>query len=72
VQLLEISRADILHRDTVDYRGAEALDRWLSRAQARYVQALTALAKLRRLRLPIVVNQVNVGARVNGVRVSGD
>jgi hypothetical protein len=72
VDLLELSRADLLNASDIDYRKAEALDRWLSRAQARYVQALTALAKVRRLKLPIVVNQVNVGARVNGVRVAGE
>jgi hypothetical protein len=64
VQLLEIDRADRLQQGPVDYRGAEALDRWLSRAQSRYTQALTALAKVRRLKLPVVVaTQINVDHR---------
>jgi hypothetical protein len=73
VDLLELERAGVLNVEPVDYRKAEALDRWLSRAQARFTQALLALAKIRRLKLPIIVNQVNVGARVNGaVQVSGE
>jgi hypothetical protein len=46
--------------------------RWPSRAQARSEQAPMALAKVRRHKVPVVVNQVKVGARVNGVRVPGD
>lgn len=42
-------------------RRAEVVDRRLARAQSRYVQALTALAKIRKLSLPIVINQLNVG-----------
>ena len=73
VQLLEIDRAGVLNVEPVDYRGAEVIDRWLSRAQARFTAALLGLAKIRRLKLPVVVNQVNVGARVNGaVQVSGE
>ena len=41
-------------------RRAEVVDRRLARAQSRYIQALTALAKIRRLSLPIVINQLNV------------
>lgn len=41
-------------------RRAEVVDRRLARAQSRYVQALTALAKVRRLALPAIVAQFNV------------
>jgi hypothetical protein len=48
-------------------------NRRLARVQARLSQALTALANVCRLNVPIVINQVNVGAEVNGaVRVSDD
>jgi hypothetical protein len=73
VQLLAMSRADALNRTDVDYRGAEGLDRWLSRAQARFERALTSLAKVRRLGIPVVVNQLNVGGQVTGaVQVNGE
>jgi len=39
-----------------------------ARAQVRLAQVLTALANIRRLNLPIVINQVNLGAQVNGVQ----
>ncbi len=41
-------------------RRAEVIDRRLARAQSRYVQALTALAKVRRLALPAIVAQFNL------------
>ncbi len=41
-------------------RRAEVVDRRLARAQSRYVQALTALAKVRRLALPAIVAQFNL------------
>jgi hypothetical protein len=72
VQLLEMDRADLLQQPEADYRKIAMVDQCLSRAQARFERALTALAKIRRLNLPIVVNQVNVGAQVNGVRIAGE
>jgi hypothetical protein len=36
----------------------------LARVQARFSQALSALAKVRRLNRPVVINQVNVGRKV--------
>src|SRR5271157_4035529 len=41
-------------------RRAEVVDRRLARAQSRYVQALTALAKVRKLITPVVIGQLNV------------
>jgi len=41
-------------------RKVELIDRRLSRAQSRYVQALTAIAKVKRLQLPVVFQQMNV------------
>jgi len=41
-------------------RRAEVVDRRVARAQNRFVQALTALAKVRKLAVPIVINQLNV------------
>jgi hypothetical protein len=72
VQLLEMDRADLLQQPDADYRKIAMTDQCLSRAQARLERALTALAKVRRLKLPVVVNQVNVGARVNGVQIAGE
>jgi hypothetical protein len=70
IQLLEIDRADVLQQPQADYRKVAMIDQCLSRAQARLERALTALAKIRRLNLPIVINQVNVGAQVNGAVLS--
>ena len=43
----------------------------LARVQARFSQALTALAKVRRLNRPVVINQVNVGDKVVGAVLPG-
>jgi hypothetical protein len=50
-------------------RRAEVTDRRLAHAQSRYVQTLTALAKLRRLALPAIVAQFNI-ARNQQVNVA--
>jgi hypothetical protein len=71
VELLEYAAARLFHWSEADTPKAEIIDRRLARAQARLSQALTALAKIRRLNLPIVINQVNVGAQVNGAILSG-
>ncbi|MDR3621554.1 MAG: hypothetical protein P4L85_19540 [Paludisphaera borealis] len=42
---------------------ANAACRMLSRAQHRYTQSLTALAKVRRLAIPVVIAQMNVGGQ---------
>ena len=60
VRLLEIDRADLIQQENPDRRKLETADRMLSRASARLERALIGLAKLRRLKLPIVINQVNV------------
>jgi hypothetical protein len=63
VQLLELDATDLSAATPQALRRAETIDRWLSRAQARYTQALTALAKVKRLKLPVVMPvQVNVNA----------
>jgi hypothetical protein len=54
----------------VDSPEAEIIDRRLARAQARLTQALTALAEIRRLNVQVVINQVHVGAPVNGAVLS--
>jgi len=59
VQYLELDLAYILSADQADSRKAEIIDRRLSRAQARFTQALTSLERVRRLKIPVVVNQVN-------------
>jgi hypothetical protein len=61
VQLLELDATDLSTANLEALRRAETIDRWLSRAQARYAQALTVLAKVKRLKLPAIVPvQVNV------------
>jgi hypothetical protein len=72
VELLEYEAARLFLGSDVDSPKAEIIDRRLARAQARLTQALTALAKIRRLNLPIVINQVNVGARVSRVQIAGE
>jgi hypothetical protein len=72
MELLEYEAARLFRGDGVDSPKAEIIERRLARAQARLSQALTALAKIRRLNLPIVINQVNVGGRVNGVQIAGE
>jgi hypothetical protein len=71
LELLEYEAARVFHDRQVISPKAEIIDRRLARAQARLTQALTALAKIRRLNLPVVINQLNVGARVNGVQIAG-
>ena len=51
-------------------RRAEVVDRRLARAQSRYVQALTALAKVRKLITPVVIGQLNVSE--NAVNVAAE
>jgi hypothetical protein len=65
-----MDRADLLQQPDADYRKVAMIDQCLSRAQARFSHALSALAKMRRLSLPVVINQINVGAEVNGVQVA--
>ena len=72
LELLEYEAARLFNHNHLDTPKAEIIDRRLARAQARLTQALTALAKIRRLNLPIVINQVNVGAQVNGVQIAGE
>ena len=47
-------------------RRAEVVDRRLAHAQSRYVQALTALAKVRKLITPVVIGQLNVSESEGG------
>jgi hypothetical protein len=47
-------------RPPLDSRSREHLDRSLSRAQRRYVEAIRELARVRRLALPVVLTQINV------------
>jgi hypothetical protein len=66
VMLLEVDRVELLEDPKAEPRKIAMIDGCLSRAQARMERALIALAKVRRLNLPVVINQVNVGAQVNG------
>jgi hypothetical protein len=43
-----------------ELRKAEAVERRLARAQARFIQALQAIARVKRLQLPVILNQVNI------------
>jgi hypothetical protein len=70
LEVLEYEAARLFNRNHLDTPKAEIIDRRLARAQARLTQALTALAKIRRLSGPLVVNQVNIGAQVNGVHIT--
>jgi hypothetical protein len=74
--ILERDRAELLQSSEaghdVDPRKMAMVDQCLSRAQARLERALTALAKVKRLNLPVVVNQINVGGRVNGIQIGGE
>jgi hypothetical protein len=51
--------SDSIKAREMDHR-AEVVDRRLARAQTRYLQALTALAKVRKLITPVVIGQLNV------------
>jgi hypothetical protein len=72
MELLEYEAGRLFERRSLASPEAEIIDRRLARAQARLTQAITALAKIRRLNLPVVINQVNVGAQVNGVQIAGE
>jgi len=52
MEVLEYEAARLFHRREMDTRKAEVIDRRLTHSQARLGQALTALAKIRRLNLP--------------------
>lgn len=72
-ELLEYAVANLYRFREVDARKAEILERRLARAQARFAHALTALSKIRRLNIPVVIHQMNVGAQVNGaVQIAGN
>jgi hypothetical protein len=73
VQFMEIDRIDLLQQTKPDYRKIAMIDQCLSRAQARFTQALIALAKIRRLKIPATITQVNVGNQVNAaLQANGD
>lgn len=57
VHLLEIRQTA---RPPAQIKEREYLDRAVSRAQKRYTEAITALARIRRLKLPVVLAQVNI------------
>jgi hypothetical protein len=61
---LVVSRLELeqVHRRPRDLREAEVLDRAVSRAQRRLLEAVQALEAVRRLRAPRVLQQVNVSA----------
>ncbi len=62
--ILERDRAELiqnLQAGRGDDRQVTMVDQCLSRSQARLEHSLIALAKVRRLKLPIVINQINVG-----------
>jgi hypothetical protein len=67
---MALAHVNLFHRSGVDTPEAEIIDQRPARAQARSTQAPTALARIRRLNRPIVINQVNVGAQVNTVQIA--
>jgi hypothetical protein len=80
VQLMEYEAAGVYagpDPDVLEWRAAreidrraEVIDRRLARAQSRYVQALAALARVRRLAIPPIVAQFNL-AQAQQVNVAG-
>jgi hypothetical protein len=75
LELLEYESARLYYQE-IDSPKSEIIDRRLAKAQARFSQALLALAKVRRLAIPAVqinvarnqVNQMNVGQSELGER----
>ena len=63
LELLEYEAGRLFHRHQPWSPEAEIIDRRLARGRPRLTQALTALAKIRRLNGPLVMNQVNIGRR---------
>jgi hypothetical protein len=63
---MDLERASVLNETTPDFRKAEAIDCWAARAQARYFAALVALAKVQRLRLPLILARVHVNGQARG------
>lgn len=57
IHILEIQQA---LRPPATIKEREHLDRAISRAQKRYTEAITSLARIRRLNMPLVLAQVNV------------
>jgi hypothetical protein len=71
----EMDRAEMMRRLQIgrgNDRQCTMIDACLSRAQARLEHSLIALSKVRRLKLPRIINQVNIGTQANGaIQVSG-
>jgi hypothetical protein len=71
LELLNYEAARLFNGRDIECRRADIIERRLAQVQDRFARALMALAKIRRLNLPLVINQVNVGAQVNGVQMTG-
>jgi len=71
VEILESEVASLYHRPNVDDRRAEILERRLGRAQNRLIHAMTAIARIRRLNLPMLIQQVNLGHQSGAIQVNG-
>ncbi len=70
-EILENEVAALYERSTIDSKRAEILDRRLGRAQNRLIHAMTAIARIRRLNLPVLIQQVNLGRQSGAIQVNG-
>jgi len=70
-EILEHETAALYHRPSSDDRRAEFLERRLGRAQNRLIHAMTAIARIRRLNLPVLIQQVNLGRQSGAIQVNG-
>jgi len=70
-EILENEVAVLYQRTTIDSKRAEILDRRLGRAQNRLIHAMTAIARIRRLNLPVLIQQVNLGRQSGAIQVNG-
>jgi len=66
VHLLEIRQTA---RPPAQIKEREYLDRAVSRAQKRFTEAITGLARVRRLKLPVVLAQVNITGKTTTTNI---
>ena len=70
-EILENAVAATYQRTDIENKQAEILDRRLGRAQNRLIHAMTAIARIRRLNLPVLIQQVNFGHQSGAIQVNG-
>jgi len=69
-EILENAVAATYQRTDIDGKRAEVLDRRLGRAHTRLIRAMTAIARIRRLNLPVLIQQVNLGHQSGAIQVN--